>query len=340
MNLVTGGTGLLGRYLLLDLTLQNQPVKATCRKNSDLSRVEAFFNHLQPQKGAELFQKIHWIEADVLSYYDIYQAMEGVDDVYHCAGMVSYLPKDKEKLFEVNHQGTKHVVNAALEQSIRKFCHVSSIASLGATNEERCLNEMDFLQSKSTASNYGKSKYEGEQEVWRGIEEGLNAVIVNPSVILGFGDDGRSSTQIFSTIKNGLKFYTSGGSGFVDVRDVSRIMMQLMNSDIHSERFIINGENIAYKQLFDYIATAYEVAPPHIKTYPWMAEVYWRLQRLKGILTGKDPLVTKETAKSAQSTTCYDNQKIIDALSYTFIPIQQTVNDMVKEMKKESNYHL
>ncbi len=334
MNLVTGGTGLLGRYLLLDLTLKNQSVKATCRKNSNLSDVERFFTFLQPEKGETLFQKINWIEADVLDYYDIYHAMDNVDKVYHCAGMVSYDPKDKEKLFEVNHQGTKNVVNAALEQNIQKLCHVSSIAVLADTNENRCLNETDFLQSKSSASNYGKSKYEGEQEVWRGIEEGLNAVIVNPSVILGFGDEGRSSTQLFSTVKKGLKFYTTGSSGFVDVRDVIHIMQQLMDSSIHSERFVVNGENIAYKQLFEDIAAAYQVKPPTIKAKRWMSETYWRFEKLKSLFIGKKPLVTQETARSAQSNTCYDNQKIIEALNYTFIPIQQTIKDVVAKMNQ------
>ncbi len=216
MNLVTGATGLTGMHVMLALLRQGKPVVGLKRSNSNLARIEKIFSHYGPV-DKELFKKIIWIEGDVCDVPSLDKAFENIDTVYHCAGYVSLTENDREQFFKVNAGGTANVVNVCLEKKIKAFCHVSSIATLSNTDVTTTIDETVLWKPSSTQSAYGTSKYVAEQEVWRGIEEGLNAVIVNPGVILGPGKWEEGSCKIFSQCYKGLKFYTNGVSGYIAV---------------------------------------------------------------------------------------------------------------------------
>jgi nucleoside-diphosphate-sugar epimerase len=340
MNFVTGSTGLVGAYLILDLLRRGEKVRALRRSTSSVAVIKRVFSLYEPERWNDLYNKIEWIEGDLLDFYVLQDAMEGVKDVYHSAGFVSYQPEDYNSLYEINQKGTENMVNAALAQNIRKFCYVSSISTLGAPDPGRKEHtEEDFLQKGTANTHYGFSKYYGEQEVWRGAEEGLNMVIVNPSIILGFGDYSKGSTQLFTKIYDGLKFYTPGTTGFVDVRDVVKIMVVLTKSDISLQRFIINAVNLPFREMFALVAKAFNKRPPHIQASYWMGEVYWRLEAIKSALTGQKALVTKETARAGQRQNYYSSARVKEVLDYEFIPIEETVEHIAGVLRKELSYN-
>jgi len=321
MILVTGASGLLGTHLLQALTQQGKPVRALYHTTAPVA-----------MPGVE------WVQGNVLDILSLEDAMQGVQQVYHCAGMVSFSPKNKQQLFKVNVEGTANVVNAALDAGIDKLLFVSSVAALGRLKEGEIITEEMHWEDIKGNSQYGKSKYLAEMEVWRGIGEGLNAVIVNPSIILGAGDWNKGSTEIFQTIYKEFPWYTEGVSGFVHVKDVVRAMIALMDSDISGERFILNSENITYKQLFDDIAQQFGKKPPRKKVTPFMAAIVWRIEAIKAKLTGKDPLLTKETAHTAQSVIRYSNSKLLQFLpQFHFTSVKESVQEICNELKKKHN---
>jgi len=272
------------------------------------------------------FSLIEWAEADIMDIFSLEEAMEGVEEVYHCAAIVSFLPEDRKRLLRINTEGTANIVNAALEKKIRKLCHVSSIAALGRPeNQADLIDENLVWKTSRNNSNYAVSKYGAEREVWRGTAEGLDAVIINPSIILGVAGASQGSSRIFNTVWEGLKFYPPGKNGFVDVRDVVKAMILLMNSDIRNERFILSVDNIEYKRLFDLIAAAMGKPAPHLKVSPMLSGFAWRVEKLRSMVTGVKPLITKETAHTAVQQYEYSNEKIKKELGFEFTPIEETV---------------
>lgn len=325
MILVTGATGLVGSHLTFELVRTGHKVRALKRRDSSLAMIEKVFS-LYPDLQEALLPKIEWVEGDILDIYSLEEAMEGVDEVYHCAALVSFLPEDKKRLMRINSEGTANVVNASIEKKIRKFCHVSSIAALGRPeNQSDLINEKLVWKTSKNNSVYAVSKYAAEREVWRGTAEGLDVVIVNPSVILGVAGPGMGSSRIFNTMWNGLKFYPPGKNGFVDVRDVARAMIMLMESDIRNERFILNAENLEYKELFSIMAAAMGKPAPSIKVSAAMSGLAWRLEKLRSILKRVKPLITKETAHTAVQNYEYSNEKIKKELGFEFTPIEETI---------------
>jgi dihydroflavonol-4-reductase len=322
--LVTGGTGLLGSHLIYELLNQGETVRAIRRNQSHVLHVKEIFSYYT-NKSEELFSKIEWIDGDVLDIYSILNAMEGIENVYHCAAIVSFFPKEREVMMKVNIEGTANVVNAALEQKIKKLCHVSSIAALGRTETSDVIDENTFWKQSPKNSRYSESKYYAENEVWRGIGEGLNAVIVNPSIILGPGFWHKGSTELLKTIHDGLTFYPSGNNGFVDVRDVARAMYALMKSDINSERFILSAENFSYKELCDICSHHFKVKKPSMKATKLMGEIYWRGIELINLFNGKDHLITKETIRTAFENYTYSNNKIKTTINFIFTPFDDTI---------------
>ncbi len=322
--LVTGGTGLVGSHLLYELTSKGLFVRALCRKTSNIEQVRKVFS-FYTQKVEEFFSHIEWFEGDILDIVSLNEAMQDIEYVYHVAAFVSFNPREKKNILYNNIKGTENVVNACLENNIKKLCHVSSIASLGKTDDGSMVSEENYWVPTKLHSTYSQSKYYSENEVWRGIAEGLNAVIVNPSVILGPGDWNRSSGALFSTIKKGLSFYTSGATGYVDVVDVVRIMLQLMNSNISGERFILNGDNCSFKDIFYKIALSVKATPPKREAPRWLAEMGWRVVLANYYLTGKTPSITRETVQSGYGKTSYSSEKIKKALGVTFNPIDETI---------------
>jgi dihydroflavonol-4-reductase len=325
MILVTGGTGLLGSHLLYDLVRSGKPVRALKRQNSNTGNVEKVFSYYSDQ-FTTLFKKIEWMDADLMDIYSLLPALDGVEYVYHCAAMVSFEPKHQEEMMRSNVEGTANMVNAALTKNIKKFCHVSSIATLGREENEPLITENMFWKASPENSNYAVSKYGAEREVWRAAEEGLNVIIVNPSLIIGGGNWQQSSSNMFSKAHKGIRFYTEGINGFIDVRDVCALMIKLTESHIVNQRFILNAENATFRHYFDLLHTALGKSKPKIKAGKFLSNFAWKAEKIRYLLTGATPLITKETARSAHRISRFSNRKILDVFpDYQFIPLDESV---------------
>lgn len=324
MILITGGTGMLGAHLVMDLILRGETVRVLKRRNSNLSIVKKIFSFYHPD-AEDIYSKIEWFDSDILDIDGITSAIEGIDKVYHCAAMVSFDPRDKYTMIENNIKGTANIVNASLDSGVKKLCHVSSISALGQTGNNNPIDEETFRNPKGRYSGYSISKFRSELEIWRGITEGLNAVIVNPSVILGPGDWKSGSPSIFSNIAKGLRFYTHGVTGYVDVLDVVESMVAVMDSEIVNERFVVSSENLSFKELFSKVANSLGVKRPQIYANSAMLQLAWRIESIISKLNGKSPILTKETCFSAQNVNIFSSKKLIDKLGFKFIPIQESI---------------
>ena len=323
MILVTGATGLVGSHLLKQLVANGQKVRALYR--SSVPSIE----------GTE---GVDWVRGDILDVISLEEAMVGVKQVYHCAAMVSFNPKKKALLHHTNVEGTANVVNACLNEGIDKLLFVSSVAALGRIREDKPINETMNWSEETSNSEYGKSKYFAEVEVWRGIGEGLNAVIVNPVIILGDGDWTAGSSGLFKSAYDEFPWYTEGTGGFVDVMDVVKAMMLLMSSNVSAERFILSGENLSYREVFTQMAKNFGKKPPHKRVTPLLASVVWRMEAVKALFTGKDPLLTKETARTAAAKVQFDNQKLkLFFLNFQYTPIYVSLQRICKELVKKHN---
>ena len=328
MVFVTGGTGLLGSQLLFDLASQNQKVRALFRSESRINRVRRFFLYRDAENGASLFGSIEWVKGDILDVSSLEEHMDGCSKVYHCAALVSFHPADFNQLFKINREGTENIVNACLNEDIKKLCYVSSTAAIGG-DETVLITEDVKWKSGSITSGYSLSKYGAEMEVWRGIEEGLNAVIINPCVILGPGSWDESSLAIFKTVEKGLRFYPPGSNATVDVRNVSESMIKLMESDIHSERFLCTGSNQSFKDLTTEIASQLGINPPTFSTKRWQVNlVRILLSIIKGIARKRSD-ITKETVKNLFTNKAYDSSKLIKAVGVEFKSLEEQVRDSI-----------
>jgi nucleoside-diphosphate-sugar epimerase len=283
-------------------------------------------------------EKIEWIEGDILDVVVLEEALKGVSEVYHCAAIVSFDPKQKQRMHATNIDGTANVVNACIDAGIKKLLFVSSVAALGRIREDGPINETMNWSEETSNSEYGKTKYLAEMEVWRGIGEGLDAVIVNPVIILGSGDWNGGSSGIFKSAYNRFPWYTNGASGFVDVKDVTTAMKALMKSDISAQRFIISGHNTPYRTIFNLIADAFKVPRPYKRVTPLLASIVWRLEAVKAFFTGSSPLLTKETTLTAQAVVNFDNTKLLKALPhFSYTPLENTITRVVEELKEKYN---
>ena len=329
MIFVTGGTGVLGAHLLVNLSQKGSSIRALKRSTSDLNMVKDIFDFYLKGESDLLFHKIEWVNGDILEIPSIEIHMNGCETVYHCAGNVSFDKRDFKNLIMTNKIGTANMVNVALTSNVKQFCHVSSTAAIGRQKKSEIYTEKQQWMTSSENSNYAVSKYSAEMEVWRGIEEGLNATIVNPCVILGAGYWSESSLSIFDSVRKGLKFYPSGQNAFVDARDVAECMVALVEKKIMKERFLVIGENLKFKTLFNYIAASLSVKPPHIAAKKWLVNIGWRLERVLAFLTFRRPKITKETARSAMSNSQYDHSKILNTLQFSFTPIKKSVENAV-----------
>jgi nucleoside-diphosphate-sugar epimerase len=267
----------------------------------------------------------------VLSVYD---ALVGIEEVYHAAGLVSFDPRQKERLMDVNARGTENVVNMALERGVQRLCHVSSVAALGRAEDGQKVNEQTSWKDSKFNSTYAISKYAAEREVWRGMEEGLSAVILNPTIILGPGGWDTGSGLLFRAVWNGLKFYPQGTNGFVDVRDVARVGISLMEQQRFGARFVVSSEDVSYEYLFTEIARALGRKPPRIKASPFMTGLAWRLDKVRSGITGGSPVITKETAMTSSSHWYYDASESVKATGSGYIPVLQSVHDWAETFLK------
>lgn len=339
MNFVTGATGLVGSHLLAELCSRGEEVIALKRHDSNTQIVEKLFHHYfhdAPQK----LQHIRWVEGDILDIDSLIAAMTSCEYVYHCAALVSFNPAHRQKLLTINGEGTANVVNAALHCGIKKLAYISSVAALGSTDDGSPLHEEAWWNGEKNKSGYAISKYAAEREVWRGTEEGLPATIVNPAIILGPSFSTEGSSAIINTVYQGMKFYTNGINGFVDVRDVTRAMVMLTQSPVNQQRYILSGAHLTYKELFTQIAQQLKVPVPPYRATPLMTAIAWRAEKIHALITKKPPLITKETARSAHHQSFYNSSKITKAINFSYTPIEQTIahtcNIFLKEHKDVS----
>src|SRR5690554_4512172 len=332
MVFVTGGTGLLGSHLLIELTQQHDNITAIYRNKSKIDTVRKCFDFYLSEKAELHFNKINWIECDILNIPRLEEMMIGHTIIYHCAAIVSFARRDFQHMMEINRYGTANMVNIALDIGVDKFCFVSSTAAVGTKDipDEVEVDENGKWILTEETSGYSVTKYSAEKEVWRGMNEGLNVVIVNSSIIFGAGDWEESSMKIFKTVSKGLKFYSPGANAFVDARDVSRIMVELMNRNLFNERFLCIGENAKFKRVFDLVANALGQKPPNKKVHPLLMGITWRLSVFWAGITFSKPLITKSAANNAFSTTKYSNAKIKEAIAYEFYTLEETVENAVK----------
>jgi nucleoside-diphosphate-sugar epimerase len=326
MILVTGGTGLVGSYLLYELTRKGHKVKALLRPGKKPYETRKLFNCISTE-NEHLIDQVEWVEGDVLDPFSLQKAMQGVDYVYHCAAIISFNPRELKSMLAVNVEGTANVVNACLENGTKKLCHVSSIASLGQAEKGEMIDEKAKWKTSRVNSGYAISKYGGEREVWRGLEEGLNAVIVNPSVIIGAGCHRKATNKLFHNIKNFLPYYVPGINGYVDVRDVVNAMIILMESTVSGERFVLNSENLSLREFFIKIADILGKPHPRIalnslvmNTVAWLDEMQARLTRSK-------PLLTRENVRASMSKSYYSAEKFRAAFNYSFVPMADSLSE-------------
>ena len=332
MIFVTGGTGLVGSHILLRLSQDRKPFKALKRISSSLNICEKVFLEYNQ---ADLFRKINWIDGDINDISSLEIAIEACDYILHCSGIVSFHPSDLELLKKVNIEGTANLMNVALNSSVKKVGYISSIAALGRNSTQDIVNEDCYFIPTKLDSNYALSKYYAEQEVWRASAEGLDVVIINPSVILGPGDWNKGSSQIFQRIYKGLRFYSAGSTGYVDVVDVANCLINLLFSDVKNERFIINGANLKYREIFDRIAVVFGKPKATIKVTPLLKEIAWRLEAIRSFISGKRPLITKETANSAMTNSSYSTNKVIKRIGFVFTDIDITIKRYCKWYLKD-----
>jgi dihydroflavonol-4-reductase len=321
MILITGATGFLGAELTRQLIGKGLKVRALKRESSSIPVL------LQNNPLVE------WFVADINEFSDLEDAFEGISQVFHCAALVSFNPADKFNMIRVNIEGTSNVVNLCAQYQAR-LVHVSSVAALGDAKKGATeITENDYWEYNAHVHAYAISKYEGEMEVWRGIAEGLDAVVVNPSVIIGASAGEQGSGAIFGLVKNGLSYYTKGASGFVDVADVARCMIALMDSSESGERFTISAENIHYKEFFELIAAGFGIKAPEKEAKPWMMALAWRGAKVMSLFTGKPASLTKDSAKSSLNESLYSNKKIREAIGIEFKPLRQSIAEVCMALK-------
>lgn len=315
---ITGATGFLGSYLAKSLLLQGHEVSALKRPTSNLYML------------GEAASQITWHDGDVTDIPSLEDAMQGIDQVYHAAAMLAFGGNSFEKMLKINVEGTANVVNVAMSQGVQKLMYVSSITALGKSKDNSPIDESGDWATSPMESQYGHTKYLGELEVWRGIAEGLDAVIINPSTILGAGKWTEGSIQIFHQVAKGVPFYPTGSNGFVDVRDVVKAAMMMMDSpETSGERYVINGYNRTFKELMSHIATQMGQKPPTIAVTDFWKAISIGYDKVRSLLTGSEPIITREVLSISSHPYIYNDSKLRNALDFKFLPFEQTIAETV-----------
>jgi len=320
---VTGATGFLGSYLTKELLRQGHEVSALKRANSSLLLL------------GDAAKQVQWHEGDITDILSLEEAMEGAEQVYHAAALLAFGGNSLDKMLKINVEGTANVVNVALSQGVQKLLYVSSITALGKNKDNRAIDESNDWESAPMESQYGHTKYLGELEIWRGIAEGLNAVIINPSTILGAGRWAEGSIQIFHQVAKGVPFYPTGSNGFVDVRDVVQAAIQIMErAETAGERYIINGYNLTFKDLMTQIANQLGQKPPTIPVTDFWKTISIGYDTLRSLLTGSEAIITREVLNISSHPYTYNDNKLRETLGFSYLPFEQTVNETIAKYKQ------
>lgn len=321
--LLTGANGLLGSYILKDLLKSNYEVRAIHRKNSDLSLIE------------DVKDQVEWHEADMCDYLTMKNVMEGCDIVLHAAAIVSFDPKDKESMIDINVNGTRNLLDIAQELNIPYFLHISSIAAVGRPKGMLELDEDSKWEDNQNISIYARSKHLSEMEVWRANAEGLKTAIINPSFILGPGDWKKSSTQLLKYVWDENLFYSEGSLNFVDVRDVVKSIMACLEKKPNSERFIISSGAVPYRTLFDGLAERWNKRKPKFPVTKLIAELAWRLEALRSFLTGSKPFISKDSAATSRKKHVFLNDKSRNELNLQYRSLAETLDWLCPIMEEK-----
>ncbi len=324
--LLTGATGFIGAYVLRTLFAQGYTqVRA-------LHRPESSFQLVEP-----LRKQVTWIEGDLLDPFVIRDALKGVQWVIHAAAVVSFRKETATEMERINIDGTAQLIDLALEAGIEKIGHISSVAAIGRSKERETISEESKWKHTPLNTRYGITKFRAEQEVWRGAAEGLSTIIINPSIVIGSGCWDRGTARFFPLLEKGFNYYPAGVTGLVDVRDVARMIVDLMASDHEGERFIANADNWTYGDFFTAIASALGVRPPKRKITPILRELAWRLS-----FDGRMGIVTKETARQSARTFFYDNTKSLKELDFEYTPIAATIRSTAQQYleSKDRGWHI
>ena len=333
MILVTGGTGLVGSHLLFELSKSQQNIRAIYRSKKTIEKVKTIYSYYTDSVATH-FDRIEWVEADLNDIPKLTEAFEGIKEVYHCAALISFNPSDYHKLREINISGTANIVNLSVINGIQKLCYVSSVATIGYNPKK--ITEETALNSEDSKSVYAITKYEAEMEVWRGIQEGVPSVIVNPGVILGPGFFESGSGGLFKRVHSGLRYATHGVAGYVGVVDVIKSMVLLMNSDCKNERYIIAAENLSSLDFTTLISNAFNLVPPKKIARQWMLAFAWRLDWLKHKITGGKRRLTKNLSKTLRTKSYYSSSKFLETIpNFEFTPISRVVSEVCQVFLKE-----
>lgn len=332
--LVTGATGLLGAHLLQQLASRGLRVRAICRNGSSRRITDKVFAAYAKDPAADA-ARVEWVTGDVTDYFSLEKAFEGIEKVFHVAGAVSFLKKDRRKLEAVNVRGTANVVDAALQTGVKKLVYVSSVSALGRADLDDLITEETPWKNSPLNTHYAVTKHAGEREAWRGAEEGLQVLVVNPGLIIGYGDWETGSGKIVKRIADGQSFYTDGSNGWVDVRDTARAMIELDAAGAYGEKFILVGENIPFDRAFASIARHIGSKAPGIKAGPALIRFAVWSEKLKALFTGKEPLVTRETAMTASLKSRYDNSKLGRRIAFAYTPFEETVEEVSRRYRED-----
>jgi len=324
MILVTGGTGLVGAHLLFELSQVHNAIKATYRNESKIAQVKKVFSYYTNDPGSH-FDKITWIKADVTDIPSLTLAFQDVKKVYHAAALVSFDPKDDKRLLKTNIEGTSNIVNLCIAHTVEKLCFVSSIAAIGSSvNGQVVTEENEWIEGATT---YSISKHYAEMEVWRATQEGIKAVSVNPGIIVAPGYWKSSSGSFFHQAAKGPNYYLPSGSGFVDVKDVTKAMTQLMESSITNQRYILVNQNLTYKKFAELLAKGLKKPVPKKEIQPWMLGLFWRWDWFRSTILGKRRRLSKATTKLFKSTEIYDNSKLKKDLDFTYGNLEKSTEE-------------
>jgi dihydroflavonol-4-reductase len=332
MILVTGGSGFLGAHLLVQLAASGKKIVASKRVTTSLDYAKRVF---EKEKASDLFQNIEWKNIDFFDSYEIEDALDGVDEIYHCASEVSFDPKQHDRMVKNNVTITANLINASITCGIKKFMFVSSIAALGRSAQDEIIDETRIWKTDPVNSKYGYSKYKSEMEVWRGYEEGLPVIVVNPAVIIGYCPWNEGSGKMFDKVQQGMKFYTNGYTGWVDVNDVASCMIELMNKNKIGERYILTSETKPFRWVFDKIADALNKPKASREANPSLAKWVVMAESWRSRVLGKSPLITKETLRNATLQCDYQNEKVKKELNFSFKPVEESIKETAKLFLEE-----
>jgi dihydroflavonol-4-reductase len=332
--IVTGANGFLGSYVVAALLQKGHTVIGLKRADASTQMFDKILKYDLKEQYSALVQNFKWEAADILDITTLDEVLTAGETVFHCAAKVAFNQKEHEVMMAVNVEGTANVVNACLKNGVKQLVYVSSTAALGRTDHEALIDEQTEWEDSDHNTQYAVSKHLAELEVWRGIEEGLNASIVNPGIIMGYGDSQKGSCRLFRNVAKGMRFYTNGVNGFVDVRDVAKVMLTLAEKELWGQRFVLVSENLSYRTLLNSIAAALQVAAPNIELSASYKKLFLMLVRLQ-LFFNPRATITPETVRTSLKKHYYNSAKILNAIGFTFLPLAETIKTAGQQYQKE-----